>query len=60
MLKANLSEQQEENMKEHYRIFAAGDINAFFGLMLDNMSGLVIMATILMGAFQMPREINEQ
>jgi AGZA family xanthine/uracil permease-like MFS transporter len=44
-------------VKERYRIFAIGDINAFFGLMLDNMSGLVIMATILMGAFQMPREI---
>jgi adenine/guanine/hypoxanthine permease len=44
-------------MKERYRIFAVGDINAFFGLMLDNMSGLVIMATILTGAFEMPREI---
>ncbi len=40
-----------------YRIFAIGDINAFFGLMLDNMSDLVIMAAILMGAFHMPREV---
>ncbi|HEY6007917.1 MAG TPA: MFS transporter, partial [Geobacteraceae bacterium] len=40
-----------------YRIFAIGDVNAFFGLMLDNMSCLVIMATILTTAFQMPREI---
>lgn len=39
------------------RQFAIGDINAFFGLMLDNMSGLVIMAAILTGAFGMPREI---
>ncbi|HEX9079304.1 MAG TPA: MFS transporter [Desulfuromonadaceae bacterium] len=44
-------------MKERYRIFAVGDINAFFGLMLDNMSGLVIMAAILTGAFHMPREV---
>jgi AGZA family xanthine/uracil permease-like MFS transporter len=44
-------------VKERYRIFSVGDINAFFGLMLDNMSGLVIMAAILMGAFRMPREI---
>ncbi len=44
-------------MKERYRIFGVGDINAFFGLMLDNMSGLVIMATILTGVFRMPREI---
>jgi AGZA family xanthine/uracil permease-like MFS transporter len=40
-----------------YRIFAIGDINAFFGLMLDNMSGLVILTVILTGVFQMPREI---
>lgn len=44
-------------MKQRYRIFAVGDINAFFGLMLDNMSDLVIMATILIGAFQMPRDV---
>src|ERR1035441_2938302 len=44
-------------MKERYRMFAIGDINAFFGLMLDNMSDLVIMATILMTVFGMPREI---
>jgi len=44
-------------VKERYRIFGVGDINAFFGLMLDNMSGLVILSAILTGAFQMPREI---
>lgn len=44
-------------MTLRYRIFAVGDINAFFGLMLDNVSSLVIMAAILTGAFQMPREV---
>lgn len=44
-------------MKQRYRIFARGDVNAFFGLMLDNMSDLVIMAAILMGVFKLPREI---
>lgn len=44
-------------MQSRYRIFSVGDINAFFGLMLDNMSDLVIMAAILMGVFEMPREI---
>ena len=39
------------------RLFGIGDINAFFGLALDNMSGLVIMAAILTGVFQMPREL---
>lgn len=42
---------------KHYRLFAKGDINAFFGLMLDNMSDLVIMATILTGVFGMPRDL---
>lgn len=31
------SRQQEEEVKERYPIFAVGDINDFFGLMLDNM-----------------------
>ncbi|NVN90035.1 MAG: MFS transporter [Desulfuromonadales bacterium] len=39
------------------RLFAVGDINAFFGLMLDNLSDLVIMAAILTGVFGMPREL---
>ncbi len=44
-------------MRNRYRIFSVGDINAFFGLMLDNMSDLVIMAAILTGVFQLPREL---
>ena len=38
-------------------LFGTGDINAFFGLMLDNMSDLVIMAAILTGVFGMPRDL---
>jgi len=34
-----------------------GDLNAFFGLVVDNMTQLVIMAAILVGIFQFPREI---
>ncbi len=40
-----------------YRWARVGDINAFFGLMLDNMSDLVIMAGILIGVFGFPEEI---
>lgn len=40
-----------------YKWYAKGDVNAFFGLMLDNMTGLVILASILMGIFKMPAEI---
>jgi AGZA family xanthine/uracil permease-like MFS transporter len=34
-----------------------GDLNAFFGLMIDNMTQLVMLAAILTGVFGMPREI---
>ncbi len=33
-----------------------GDINAFFGLMLDNLGDMILMATLLVGVFQMPAE----
>jgi AGZA family xanthine/uracil permease-like MFS transporter len=32
-----------------------GDINAFFGLMLDNIGVMILMASLLVVAFQMPR-----
>ena len=38
----------------HYRWAAAGDINAFFGLMLDNVVNLAVLAGILVGAFGFP------
>ncbi len=44
-------------MPHRPKLFAIGDINAFFGLMLDNMSDLVIMSAILMGVFGLPREL---
>ena len=40
-----------------YKWAAKGDINAFFGLMLDNMTGLVILASILTGIFGMPADV---
>ncbi|GFO69603.1 hypothetical protein GMLC_31820 [Geomonas limicola] len=44
-------------MKTRSALFGVGDINAFFGLMLDNMSDLVIMAGILTGVFGLPRDL---
>ena len=32
-----------------------GDVNAFFGLMLDNIGGMILMASLLVGAFNLPR-----
>lgn len=36
-------------MNRGYRWAASGDINAFFGLLLDNMAGLILMVTLLEG-----------
>ncbi|MFQ5586069.1 MAG: MFS transporter [Thermodesulfobacteriota bacterium] len=44
-------------MKRTYRWARLGDVNAFFGLMGDNMSDLVIMAGILIGVFQFPPDL---
>ena len=40
--------------KNTYKWYAAGDVNAFFGLMLDNIAGLVLAVGILVGQFQFP------
>jgi AGZA family xanthine/uracil permease-like MFS transporter len=39
------------------RLFRPGDVNAFFGLMLDNMTQLVLMAAVLVGVFRFPSDI---
>jgi len=40
-----------------YRWAAPGDVNAFFGLILDNVVNLAILAGILVGAFGFPADI---
>lgn len=42
--------------KNQYNWARAGDVNAFFGLMLDNVAGLVLMVGLLAGVFQFPVE----
>jgi len=42
--------------KARPRLFARGDVNAFFGLMLDNISDMILMAALLIGVFGFPRE----
>ncbi len=42
--------------KFRYQWAAVGDINAFFGLMLDNIAGLVLTTTMLHTIFQFPVE----
>ena len=40
----------------HYRWATPGDINAFFGLSLDNLAGLVLMVSLLGATFGFPTE----
>jgi AGZA family xanthine/uracil permease-like MFS transporter len=41
---------------ERYRWYSSGDINAYFGLLLDNLAGLVLTVSLLVGAFGMPSD----
>lgn len=43
-----------ENKK--YQWYALGDINAFFGLLLDNVAGLFLIVSILSGIFGVPSD----
>lgn len=38
------------------RLFARGDVNAFFGLMLDNVGDMILMAFLLTQDFGLPRD----
>lgn len=40
-----------------YKWFAVGDVNAFFGLTLDNVAGLILIVSLLKSAFGFPEEI---
>ncbi|MFN9879914.1 MAG: permease [Planctomycetota bacterium] len=40
--------------KNSYKWAASGDINAFFGLMLDNLAGLILAVGMLAGSFGFP------
>ena len=40
--------------RPRYPWASRGDINAFFGLMLDNVGDMILMASLLVGAFNMP------
>lgn len=44
--------------KSSYRWVTSGDINAFFGLMLDNLAGLFLMVGVLNVAFGFPIEFS--
>ena len=43
-------------MDRGYRWAASGDVNAYFGLLLDNIAGLVLMVGLLVGGFGIPAD----
>lgn len=45
-----------ERQEKAIRWWAWGDLNAFFGLMLDNLLNLVVLTGLLVGIFQYPAE----
>jgi adenine/guanine/hypoxanthine permease len=49
-----LAGTRSEPVDLRYRWAGAGDVNAFFGLMLDNVGDMILMASLLVGAFQFP------
>jgi AGZA family xanthine/uracil permease-like MFS transporter len=46
----------EQASTARYAWAARGDVNAFFGLMLDNIGDMILMAGLLVGVFGMPAE----
>ncbi|MGV3485126.1 MAG: class I SAM-dependent methyltransferase [Planctomycetaceae bacterium] len=44
-------------MTRHYRWARSGDVNAFFGLVLDNLAGLIWLYILLSGRFGFPGEM---
>ena len=46
----------EARAKPAYGWAAKGDVNAFFGLMLDNISNMILMASLLVTVFHFPAE----
>ena len=44
-------------MSPRPRWLSAGDVNAFFGLAIDNMTSLVILSSLLIGLFKFPSDL---
>jgi adenine/guanine/hypoxanthine permease len=44
-------------MTKRYRWYAPGDVNAAFGLVVDNMTNLVVLAGLLVGVFGFPSDL---
>ncbi len=53
-VKRNLEQFMESQHRYSWR--AAGDVNAYFGLLLDNLAGLLLTVGLLVGGFGMPAD----
>ena len=43
-------------VRRGYAWFGPGDVNAFFGLMIDNIGDMILMTSLLVAAFGFPRD----
>lgn len=48
---------EEKNMQKTYRPFVRADVDAFFGLFVDNLANILVLATTLTGVIKMPHDI---
>src|SRR5262249_54886683 len=51
-----VASQIDQPSRVAYAWAVRGDINAFFGLMLDNLGGMILMAGLLVGVYGMPAD----
>jgi adenine/guanine/hypoxanthine permease len=52
----NSSVKSNKDPRSRYVWAQGGDVNAFFGLMLDNIGGMILMASLLVGVFDLPKD----
>jgi AGZA family xanthine/uracil permease-like MFS transporter len=53
---ANSSVIKSDRPRHSYVWAQRGDVNAFFGLMLDNIGGMILMASLLVAVFNLPKQ----
>jgi len=52
----SITSAPEQGLRPRYDWARPGDVNAFFGLMIDNVGDMILMASLLVAAFGFPRD----
>ena len=53
---ANTTEAEARGTRPRYAWASRGDVNAFFGLTLDNIGDMILMTSLLVGVYGMPQD----